>query len=377
MKFSDIPGHERTKEKLRNMVADNVIPHALLLEGPSGIGKFAMARALAQYIHCQNRTADGEPCGVCPSCLQHQSFNHIDTYYSFPVVKGTSRTNPVSNDFIGQFREFLGEDIFMTVNGWIAKCGQSVKNAQAQFYVAEATELIRMLNYTTHGSKYMIVLLWLPERMNEETSNKLLKIIEEPFEDTLFIMTSDAPAEILPTIYSRVRRIEMKRLPDDVIADYLISKYSVDPSDAAALAHNAEGSVAKAVASLSTKGEDREFFDMFVSLMRLAYQRKVRELREWGATLAGWGRERELKFYEYCQRLIRENFIYNFGEASLNYMNRDETAFSRNFARFINERNVEKILEVMNKAMADIAGNANGKIVNFDLAIKIILLLKQ
>lgn len=375
MKFSDIPGHAKVKDHLRNLVDDNNMPHALLLEGPAGIGKFSLARALAQYIHCENRT-DGEPCGHCDACVQHQSLNHIDTHYVYPVVKlEKMNTPPVSGDFFTEWKEYLAENPYMSFDRWTA--GFDKKNAQPIIYVTESAELIRILSYTTHGSRYKIVLLWLPEKMNEECANKLLKLIEEPFEDTIFIMTSDNPAAILPTIYSRLRRVEMKRLSDADIAGYLEHHYSVDRQEAMATAHIAEGSVIAAEENIAMSGDRKEFFDMFIQLMRLAYQRKVKELREWGNTLAGWGREREIKFYEYSQRLVRENFIYNFAIPDLNYLNREEASFSVNFARFINERNAEKLIEVMNRAMTDIAGNANGKIVNLDTAIKIIFLLKQ
>ena len=188
MKFSDIPSHDAVKQQLRNLVADDRIPHALLIEGPSGIGKFAMARAFAQYIHCQHRTPDGEPCGVCPSCLQHQSLNHIDTLFSFPVVK-TERFKgeaPVSTDFYEQWKEYLSENPFMNFAKWADSFEK--KNAQPVIYASESDSLISRLSTTAHASRYKIVLLWLAERMNPDCANKLLKLIEEPHSDTLFII---------------------------------------------------------------------------------------------------------------------------------------------------------------------------------------------
>ncbi len=372
MRFCDIPAHSSVKERLRAMADNDRIPHALLLSGPSGIGKFALARAFAQYIHCEN-PHDGDSCGECASCIQHQTFSHIDTHFVFPVVKEKT-TPPVSDDFLPEWKSFLTDNTYMSIDDWTATF--SKKNAQPAIYVSESSDLIHKLSFTTHSSRYKIVLLWLPERMNEETANKLLKLIEEPFADTLFIMVSDDPARILPTIYSRVQPIEIKRLPDSTVAQYLSDHYGVDPTDAMALAHIAEGSVAAAIDGL--KGEDSNgYLQMFISLMRLAYQRKVKELREWSNDIAALGREKEINFYDYALRLMRENFVFNYHVPELNYLNRSEAQFSVNFARFINERNVEKLAEVFDKARTDIAGNANGKIVNFDLAIKVILLLKQ
>ena len=374
MKFSEIPSHESAKNRLRNFVESGRIPHAILLEGPSGIGKFALARAFAQYVHCENRQ-NGDSCGVCPSCIQHASFNHIDTHFVFPVLKKSSPKRSFSDDYIQEWKEFVAENPFMSFEKWPGLLGNV--NGQPQIYVDESVELIRKLNYTSHKSDYKIVLLWLPERMNIECANKLLKILEEPHDDTLFVMTSNNSKEVLPTIYSRTQRIEMRRLSDDIIASFLETKYSVGSQDAISLAHLAEGSIVQAEKLISVSDENKLFFDMFVQLMRLAYQRKVKDLKMWSENVAGFGREQAMRFLAYCQRLIRENFIYNLNLLQINYLNAQEAEFSRNFARFITERNVEKLIEVLNKALVDISSNANSKIVFFDTAIKVIFLLKS
>ena len=376
MKFSQIPSHENVKRQLRDMVADGRIPHALLLHGPAGIGKFMLARTFSQFVHCQSPTPDGEPCGCCRSCVQHESFNHVDSIYVFPVVKLDKMTNaPVSDDFLTEWKEYLDGRRFMDFSVWTETFDK--KNAQPITYANESGALLRKLSFAAHGSKYKVVLWWLPEKMNEEAANKILKMLEEPWEDTLFIMVSDNPKELLPTIYSRVQRISTGRVADSVIAGILETERGIGSEDAMSIAHNADGSVTAALRSIGSRSDENEFFNMFVTLMRQAYQRKIADLKEWSAALATLGREKEIKFYEYSVRLIRENFIYNFKLPQLNYLNSTESAFSVRFARFINERNVEKLIEVFDKARIDIAGNANGKIVNLDVAIKVILLLKQ
>ena len=374
MRFCDIPAHESDKQRLRNFVTTGRIPHAILFEGPSGIGKFALARALAQYIHCE-KPIDGDSCGKCPACIQHASFNHIDTHYVFPVVKKTSPKKSFSDDYYDEWKEFVEQNQYMNFEKWPAALGNT--NAQPAIYVDESAELIRKLSFTSHKSQYKIVILWLPERMNDECANKLLKLIEEPHGDTLFLMVSNNPSLILPTIYSRTQRIELKRLPDQVIADYLTATYAIDKQDALALAHIADGSMIEAEKAVSLSDESKLFLDLFIQLMRLAYQRKVKDLRTWSVDVAAMGREQEMRFLGYCQRLIRENFIYNLKVQDLNYLNKNEDDFSRNFARFITERNVEKLIEVLNNALTDISMNANAKIVLFDMAVKVILLLKS
>ena len=300
--------------------------------------------------------------------------NHIDTQYVFPVVKTDGmNSNPVSDDFRDQWVEYLKDRIYMDYQGWTALFGK--KNAQLLTYVTESSALLHRLSFTSHVSRYKIVVWWLPEKMNEEAANKLLKMIEEPFDDTIFIMVSDRPRDILPTIYSRVQRIPVKRLPDETVARYLCDNYEISEADALAAAHLAEGNVVKAMEVLNQSKETALFFDMFVKLMRLAYQRNVAELRRWSDDLAALGRDCEIRFYDYAMRMVRENFVYNFNVPEISYMTSTEEQFSVRFARFITVDNVERIIRVFDRARTDIAGNANGKIVNLDVTIKIIMLL--
>ena len=374
MRFRDIPGHEDVKERLRAMADERRVPHALLLEGPVGSAKFMLIRALAQYIHCENHTPDGDSCGKCPSCLQHQTFNHIDTIYSFPVIKKAGKST-ISNDCFGEFKNFITDSPYMDIEKWIAMLGNI--NSQPVIYVEEGAELIRRLNFTARQSLFKIVLLWLPERLKEETANKLLKLIEEPHPDTIFLMSSDNSRAILPTIYSRVQRIAVSRYSDDEIKHFLTASYPVSETDAETLARLSSGNVIEALSLVDISRMRQQFLDYFIELMRKAYQRKIGLLRQWSNDVAALGREQIIKFLDYASRLIRENFILNLHVDQLNYLTEDERKFSVNFARFINERNVLKMFEVLNKAREDIAGNANPKIVLFDLAVKTILLIKQ
>lgn len=376
MKFSDIPGHESIKSRMRDMVTTDRLPHAMVLEGPEGIGKLSMARAFAQYIQCENPDRNGDACGQCRSCRLHQSMNHVDTHYSFPVVKLDGMNSaPVSDDFYSEWIEFVNARVYAGIDAWASTFTK--KNAHPIIYVTESEALVRKLAFTSHVSRYKIVIMWLPERLHDTAANKLLKMIEEPFDDTIFILVSNSPAEILPTIYSRVQRLEMKRLPDEIVAQNLLKRGNLNETDAMAIAHNAEGNMIKATDLIGNSSDLTTFFDMFVSLMRLAYQRDVRKLRVWSEDLAALGREHEVLFYEYCTRMMRENFILNFNTPALTYLTQSELQFSSRFARFITVKNVERLIAVFDKAIIDIAGNGNGKIINFDVAIKTILLLKQ
>lgn len=373
MKFADIPFHDDIKTRLRRMVDEGHIPHALLLEGPSGTGKFSLARAYASYIHCTNRT-NGDSCGKCPSCVQHLNFNNIDTFYSFPVLKKNSKET-LSNDYLPEFRELLSESSFMDFELWLSKLGNV--NGQPAIYVEEIRELNDRLNHTARQSEYKIVLLWLPERLRVEAANKLLKLLEEPHSDTLFILTSDNPAEILPTIYSRTQRINVRRYSDEEASQILSDSYHVDENVAISVAALAEGNINIALKSLDSKSKSAQNLELFMRVMRSAWTRKVGDLRQWSLEISTLGREGIIRFYDYCLRMIRENFIMNLGEPHLNLLSNSEESFSAKFSPYINSANVMDIYQVFSDAKKDTLMNGNAKIIAFDLAVKMILLIKR
>lgn len=371
MKFSDVPGHDDAKRRLIEMVNNHRLPHALLISGPVGSGEVMLARALAQYIHCTGRSAaDTDSCGECPSCRQHQSLNHADLHFAYPILKkGTGIT--LCEDYSSQWREMLDRDPWMDFRQWPEMLGKP--NGQPVIYVDEADILRRKLSMAARSSELNIAFVWLPERMNEATANALLKLIEEPEPGSMFIMVSNSPADILPTIYSRCQRIELRRLSDSEVAAVIGG--GLDPADALAAAHVAEGNVIAARDSLGNSTSQKNL-DLFVQLMRMAYQRKIADLKIWSETVAALGRDNICRFLEYCQRMVRENFILNLQVPELNYLTANESQFSSRFFPFINERNVEGLIKEFNEAETDIRGNVGAKIVLFDLAIKVIMLLK-
>lgn len=377
MKLSEVIGQENAKTRLINMIDNDEIPHALLIHGEVGVPKLALARAVAQYIHCENRT-NGDSCGTCPSCRQHQSLNHADTYYSFPIVKksGKSEENANSDDYINEWKEFLNDNpIVENYEKWLSFLKN--ENAQPVIYKGESANIIHKMSLSTLSSKYKILIMWLPEKMNATCANRLLKLIEEPTNDSIFLLVSDNCNAILPTIYSRTQRIELKRLSTNAIAEYLQTKYNIEHKDALAVAATADGNIIQAENNLAFDSENKDFFKEFVSLMRLAYSRDLKQLREWSERIFAYKREKIRRFLKYAGRMVRENYIYNIKAPELNYMTQEEENFSLKFSPFINEGNVIKMIDELNRAETDIAGNANGKIVLFDLAIKITILIKR
>lgn len=379
MRFADIPGHADTKQRLRAMADSGRIPHALLLEGPEGIGKFALARAFAQYVHCTNRTPEGDSCGQCPACIQHKSFNHIDTRFEFPYLKkkGSSAAKPTfCDDYISEFRTLMSTDSFMDFGSWLQALENP--NGQPQIYVEEAAAMLERTNLAARQSKYKIVLIWLPERLQPAAANKLLKLIEEPFEDTLFVLSSNNPRQILPTIYSRTQRIAVAPYTDSEIAS-IIATQSGDAQAVSAASSLAQGSVTAARRLLAADSSRRRFLELFVQLMRLSWQRDIMGLRAWSAQVAEQGREGAAAFYTYCSQLLRENFMLNVvpSQPGLTSLTAEESAFSKNFNPYVNERNIQGLMDMLDQAIAHTALNGNGKIIAFDTALQAILLLKR
>lgn len=364
MKFSDISGHRKDIEHLVEMVDGGHLPHALLFSGPSGIGKMNMARALAQYVQCPNRSG-GDSCGVCPACLQAASLNNPDIHYSYPIVK--TSPHPISSDKLEEWKQMLEESPYMSPKAWARIIGAG--NSQPMIHVHEASEISRLAVLSPVVSDYKIFIIWQPEKMNANAANRLLKLIEEPYPGTLFLLVSNNPSQILPTIFSRTQRINLHPISNEEMEEWLRSRSSMSQYDLREMARLSEGNLLKAGELLSQTGERGEFSLLFVRMMRSAYSRNITDLKDLSETLHSFGREKGIRFLQYCASMTRENFIFNMRNPSLNLMMRNEEDFSRKFSPFINERNVEKITNAINDAATDIARNANGKIVWFDFML--------
>lgn len=376
MTFDNIIGQQEVKERLLTQFEADRLPHALMLCGPSGAGKLPLALSLAQLLLCQHPVGS-EPCGQCPACQMTKRWAHPDLHFSFPVIKKKgSSTAPISDNYMQEWRQMLDRSPYFDINDWLAE--MNAENQQAIYYVPEADNLLRKLAIKSSQGGKRVVILWLPERMNQDTANKLLKLIEEPPSGVHFILVSDEPDQVLGTILSRCQRIPVPTLPEDVIKKHLMEKEAMPEDVAANLAHVAQGSYTQARKQMQAGNEESAYFELFVSLMRSSYARRAKEMQEWSDKVAKMGREKQKHLLQYFQRLVRENFIYNFQRQSeLNYMTPQEAEFSVKFARFINERNVIMIMEQLDAAQRDIEQNVSAKMVFFDFAVKLTILLKQ
>ena len=305
-------------------------------------------------------------------------FEHPDLHFSFPVIRpaGTSSEHKMSSDdFAQQWREMLQTTLYPSIDLWLDH--MDAANQQAQMGVGESDLLMKRLSMKSSQGGYKVVVVWLAERMNQECANKLLKLLEEPPAQTLFILVCQEPEQLLETIKSRTQRIDLPPIAVHDMQQALIQKRNITPEDARRVARLANGSWTNALAELSVDNENKQFLDMFIMLMRLAYQRNIRELRRWSDAVATYGREKQKRMLTYFARLMRENFMFNFGIADLVYMSREEENFAKNFARFVNEENIVEISELIDRCIRDISQNANAKVVFFDYAINMILYIKK
>ncbi len=371
MRFRDIIGQENVKNHLRLSVSQGRVPHAHMLFGPSGVGKLRLAVAYAQYLNCPNRTAE-DSCGTCPTCLQFQNLEHPDLIFVYPIVKNDK--SDTCSTYAAQFRELMLSSDYFSAEDWYKKLG--VENKQGLIYENESGEILRRLSFKSFGNGYKVLIIWQPEKMNTTCANKILKILEEPPEKTVFLLVSEHPEQMLPTILSRVQQIKVDRLSDADLSPYF-------PKD---IIRISGGSYLEAMRLQAGAEERTAYFDDFVALMRrawlVAHKRDysaLLELRKWSADMAdkSVGREKQKAFLQYAQRQTRENYILNFGEPSVVYQTDTESKFSERFSRFINDNNVEQITEEFAKAERHIEQNGNAKIIFFDLCLQMIVLIKK
>ena len=377
MQFSKIIGQKDIIARFINTVKTGRISHAQLLHGHEGSGKLELAIAFAQYVSCKNRT-ETDSCGECSSCKKYEKLIHPDLHFVFPVVRSSKFTKPVSDNYIDEWRSFILEHKKHRLNVWLDVIGN--ENAQAGIFAHEASEIIKKLNLKTFEAEYKIMIIWLPEKMNLSSANKLLKMIEEPPQKTLFLMVSDYPEQIINTIRSRSQFVRVPKIDDDSLRAALAETYSLPENELKRIVKLSNGNYFKALDVIEQSENEKHNFELFVKLMRLAYGAKIIELTKWVDEVSELGRERQKNFLAYVLRLMRENFILHKAPAEkedLNHFTIEEENFSIKFSTFIHENNIFDINEEINKAYLHIERNGMDKVIFLDFALKLVKLLRR
>jgi len=375
MLFREVIGHHEIKQKLIRTVVDNHISHAQLFLGPEGTGNLAIALAYAQYISCTDRNED-DSCGVCPSCVKYAKLIHPDLHFVFPVAITKEITkDPVSNDFIAEWRNFVLENPYKTLFQWYEHIG--IENKQGIISVKESNEILRKLGFKAFESEYKTMIIWMPEKMNPSAANKLLKILEEPQGKTVFLLVAESTEHFLPTILSRTQILKIPEIDEESLFQALKKNYKQPEKELRNAAQLADGSLIRAVEYIERSEETKINFDRFVQFMRLAYSRNMSGIFSWVEEVSVIGREKQKNFLIYALRLIRGNYLLNMQNRDLVRLSSDELTFSEKFSAFINHDNANEIADELNEACLHIEANANPRIIFMDLALKMVKQIRK
>ena len=381
MQFSEILGQEHIKSHLTKSADSGRIPHAQLFVGPEGSGTLPMAIAYAQYLICSNQNAENS--GSNEACnIKFQKTSHPDLHFIYPTVSTEDvKTKPKSIDFIVEWRQFLEQNKYGSLFDWYQILG--VKNKQGEIRVDDSQEILKLLALKSYEGGYKIMIIWMADKLNIAASNKLLKLLEEPTDKTVFILISENEEDIIQTIRSRCQVLHFNGLPEKVIADSLILNENIEPKTANKIAHQAQGNYNKALQLLQPDSESTFFEKWFVDWVRAAFRAKgnaaaIQDLIQWSEQIAGLGRETQKKFLHFCIDMFRQALLLNYQTPDLVYIEPQVEKFKlENFAPFVNGNNINDIFKELSDAMYHIERNGNAKIILTDLSIKLTRLIHK
>ncbi len=375
MLFSEILGQDHIKNHLTNSASKGRIPHAQLFIGPEGSGTLLIAIAYAQFIICNN--CDNENQGENEACnLKFNHLSHPDLHFVYPTVTTEEiKTKPKSLDFIKEWRQFLNESPYGSLFDWYKLLG--VKNKQGEIRVEDANEIVKSLSLKSHEGGYKVMIIWMADKMNIAASNKLLKILEEPTDKTVFILISENEEDVIQTIRSRCQVLHFNALPEKIISEALVFHENIDQKKAAKIAHQAQGNYNKALHLLSNDEDEFPFEEWFVAWVRAAFRAKgnaaaIQDLIRWSEQIASLGREAQKKFLNYCIDMFRQGMLLNYQSEKLVFIEPTVENFKlENFAPFVTGNNINEIFTALSDAIYHIERNGNAKIILTDLSIKL------
>jgi len=381
MLFSEVLGQKHIKNHLTTSVDAGRIAHAQLFVGPEGSGTLPMALAYAQYILCAN--TNSENTGGNESCnLKFKNVSHPDLHFAFPVTTSDKvKSKPVSSYYLQEWRQLLDQQPYGNLFDWYKLLG--VDNKQGQIGVDEALQIVKSLSLKSYEGGHKIMLIWMAEKMNTAAANKLLKLIEEPPEKTIFILIAEDEEQIINTIRSRCQVLHFPPLAEDAIAEALVKNYHIESSVATKIAHQANGNYNKACDLIYQDSEDIQFEKWFILWVRSAFKAKgnksaIHDLISWSEEIAKTGRETQKKFLSFCLNYFRQALLLNYKANELVYLEPKSENFKlENFAPFVHDSNILDISNELQDAIYHIERNGNSKIILTDLSIKLTRLLHK
>jgi DNA polymerase-3 subunit delta' len=377
MQFKEIIGQEELKHKLIENARSNRIAHAMMLMGPEGNGSLPLALAFAQYIQCENKQED-DSCGHCPSCTKNQKFIHPDLHFTFPVVIKKSGEAPISNDYITEWRTALSANPYMNVNEWLQNIG--AENRQGNITVRECHQIIHGMSMKTYESAYKIQIIWMAEFL-KEAGNTLLKVIEEPPADTIFILIVENAEMILNTILSRTQLIKINAIDDADVKSALLKRFEMDESSANRITHISDGNFNAALryAEGQDNGNDKLLHRWLVCCFSLKHKNSptnASNLVDWVEEVAKIGRENQKLFLKYALFFLRECSMVLFTGTS-DKLEGEELKFAKGLSSKLSPEQFETLAKLFNQIYYHVERNGNPKILFMSNSFKIASVLKN
>ena len=379
MYFKDVLGQEKLKMLLMQSVREGTVPHAQLFFGPRGSANLALALAFAQYVACANKQ-QYDACGTCSSCVKHLKFVHPDLHFVFPVATTSNvKTKPVSKNFLSEWRSLLDENPYFSLFDWLKQIG--VGNKQGIISVEESSHILKDLSLKPYESETRIMLIWMPEKMNIQAANKLLKIIEEPPQKTLFLLVTESTENMLTTVLSRTQLLKVPRHSDEEVLNYLMNR-GVEQVRARMISNLVDGNINDALQLVEYVEDSEQNALNFVQWVRLCFSalqvKDINKLVQWSEMMAKLGRESQKSFLLFASNVMRDALMKNYGVEKMMKMNVSGHNFTmEKFAPFIHADNCMEIISELNLAQLHIERNANPKILFLDTSFKIARLLHK
>ena len=376
MQFKDVIGQEAVKEKLRLSVRENRVPHAQLFLGPAGSGKLPLALAYAQYILCPNRS-ETDSCGVCPTCQKISKLTHPDLHFVVPTTTTKSvKSNPESDLFMNEWREYVLQKAgYVDASSWYDFL--EVENKQGYISVRDAASLLRKLSFKAYEGEYKIAIIWMAEKMRTDTANKLLKLLEEPPEKTLFILIAEDQEELLATIRSRTSLVKIPRIEQNDLAPALVQRLGCSDQEAKDAAMVSEGNWITACQNVRDAEDQKYYFRTFQQWMRYCFKAAINELIDFSNNIKTIGRERQKQLLEYGLGIVRNALLFNNNLASLVMLPEEEKKFNAGFAPFVNKANMIQIADLLEEASRQIERNGYAPLIFLDCSFKMTKLLRM
>ena len=374
MFFKEIPGNDLIKKQLLSTVKNRRISHAQLFIGNSGSAKLALAFAYARYINCKAHS-EKDSCGKCPSCFKYNSLTHPDLHLIFPVLKQPGLKNVVSDSFVKQWRNFVLNNPYDSLDNWLTYISEKKTTSKGAIYKDEAILIQKKLSLKNFEAEYKVIIIWLPEKMNTEASNKLLKVFEEPPKKTVFLLVSNNPEKLLPTLTSRLQKIKISDFKiEDILVFFKNQNLTIERANQ--LVNLTDSDLGKMISVLKEDNEEADLLGHFSSWMRMLYKIDIINISTLVELISKMGRKKQKIFLLYAIKMIRECLIFNYADKSLLKTNLEETQFISKFSSYIHEENCFVIIDKLEESIQILDRNANSKILLFELSLQIIKVLK-